>query len=172
MAYVASGYWTPGYAVGDTSPQIAISVADSIQINQADAAAIRQTYLIGVASSQQVNAASAAAILQTAPGSILITDSQQINTASAAAILQTHLVGVANSQQGNTASAASVTSGSFTGSLSDADIARIVAALPSASDIAAALLAALNATTIPVNMVQVKGQGINGSGSEADPWGP
>ena len=116
-----------------------VSAADSIQINTADAAAIRQTHLIGVASSQQVNTASSAAILQTAPGSILIADSQQINTASAASILQTHLLGIADSQQGNTVSPASVTSGSFTGSLSDADIARIVAALPSASDIAAAV---------------------------------
>ena len=43
---------------------------------------------------------------------------------------------------------------------------------PSAADIAAAVLAALNATTIPVDMIKVKGQTINGSGSEADPWGP
>ena len=43
---------------------------------------------------------------------------------------------------------------------------------PSAESIAAALLAALNATTIPVDMVKVKGRAINGSGSEADPWGP
>jgi len=116
-----------------------VSAADSIQINTADAAAIRQTHLIGVASGQQTNTASAAAILQTAPGSLLVADSQQINAASAAAILQTHLLGIADSQQGNTVSPASVTSGSFTGSLSDADIARIVAALPSASDIAAAV---------------------------------
>lgn len=149
-----------------------VSAADSIQINQADAAAIRQTHLIGVASSQQGNTASAAAILQTAPGSLLIADSQQINAASAAAILQTHLLGIADSQQGNTVSPASVTSGSFTGSLSDADIARIVAALPSASDIAAALLAALNATTIPVNIKQVNSVPIKGSGVVGDTWGP
>lgn len=43
---------------------------------------------------------------------------------------------------------------------------------PSAADIAAALLSALASTTIPVDMVKVKGQTINGSGSEADPWGP
>lgn len=43
---------------------------------------------------------------------------------------------------------------------------------PSAADIAAALLAALASTTIPVDMVKVKGQTISGSGSEADPWGP
>jgi hypothetical protein len=43
---------------------------------------------------------------------------------------------------------------------------------PSAADIASAVLAALQATSIPVNMVQVKGQTITGSGSEADPWGP
>jgi len=39
-------------------------------------------------------------------------------------------------------------------------------------DIAAAVLASLQATAIPVNMTQVKGQPINGAGSEADPWGP
>lgn len=43
---------------------------------------------------------------------------------------------------------------------------------PSTADIAAAVLAALNATTIPVDMVKVKGQPISGSGTEADPWGP
>ena len=161
-----------------------VSAADSIQINQADTAAIRQTHLIGVASSQQGNTASAAAILQTAPGSLLIADSQQINTASAAAILQTHRVGIADSQQGNTVSPASVTSGSFTGSLSDADIARIVAALPSASDIAAALIAALNATTIPTDVRKVNGDTIIGHGipptydntgtmtTPGDPWRP
>lgn len=43
---------------------------------------------------------------------------------------------------------------------------------PSAGDIAAELLAALNATTIPVDLRKVKGQTIAGSGSEEDPWGP
>lgn len=149
-----------------------VSAADSIQINQAAAAVIRQTHLIGVASSQQGNTASAAAILQTAPGSLLIADSQQINAASTAAILQTHLLGIADSQQGNTGSPSSVTSGSFTGSLSDADIARIVAALPSAADIAAAVLAMAQITPIHSDVRKVNGQTISGSGSEADPWGP
>ncbi len=57
-------------------------------------------------------------------------------------------------------------------SLTQADIARIVAALPSASDIAAALLAALNATTIPVNIKQVNSVHIKGSGVVGDTWGP
>ncbi len=43
---------------------------------------------------------------------------------------------------------------------------------PSAADIAASVLAALQATTIPVNLTQVKGQTIQGSGTEANPWGP
>lgn len=43
---------------------------------------------------------------------------------------------------------------------------------PTAADIAAEVLATLQASTIPANMVQVKGQPINGAGSEADPWGP
>lgn len=57
-------------------------------------------------------------------------------------------------------------------SLTQADIARIVAALPSASDIAAAVLAALNATTIPVNIKQVNSVPIKGSGVVGDTWGP
>ena len=43
---------------------------------------------------------------------------------------------------------------------------------PSAGDIAAALLSGLMSTTIAANLVQVRGQPINGSGSSADPWGP
>ena len=66
----------------------------------------------------------------------------------------------------------SSSSGGFSGSLSDADIARIVAALPSASDIAAAVMAALNATTIPVNIKQVNSVPIKGSGVVGDTWGP
>ncbi len=42
---------------------------------------------------------------------------------------------------------------------------------PSAADIAAAVIAAMNATPPDVNMVQVKGQTITGAGSEADPGG-
>jgi len=43
---------------------------------------------------------------------------------------------------------------------------------PTVAEIVAAVLAALQATAIPVNMTQVRGQPINGAGSEADPWGP
>jgi hypothetical protein len=43
---------------------------------------------------------------------------------------------------------------------------------PTAAEIAAAVLASLMSNTIPVNMTQVRGQAINGSGSESDPWGP
>lgn len=41
-------------------------------------------------------------------------------------------------------------------------------ALPSSS----AIVSAVSAAVIPVDMVKVKGQTISGSGSEADPWGP
>jgi hypothetical protein len=37
---------------------------------------------------------------------------------------------------------------------------------------AAEIVTALQGTAIPVNMVQVKGQAITGTGTEADPWGP
>lgn len=43
---------------------------------------------------------------------------------------------------------------------------------PTAVEIAAQVLAALNATAIPVNTVQIKGQTIAGAGTAADPWGP
>jgi hypothetical protein len=43
---------------------------------------------------------------------------------------------------------------------------------PTAAEIAAAVLATLQANTIPVDMQKVKGQVINGAGSESDPWGP
>lgn len=43
---------------------------------------------------------------------------------------------------------------------------------PSAADIAAAVLAALNATTIPVNIKQVNSTPIKGSGVVGDTWGP
>lgn len=41
---------------------------------------------------------------------------------------------------------------------------------PSAEAIAAAVLAALNATTIPVDAQKMNGADIIGTGSEADPW--
>lgn len=43
---------------------------------------------------------------------------------------------------------------------------------PSASDIAAALIAALNATTIPVDIRKVNNIQVKGSGTPADPWNP
>ena len=48
------------------------------------------------------------------------------------------------------------------GSLSDADIARI----------AAAVLAALQATAIPVNIKQVNDVTIKGIGTQSNPWNP
>ena len=43
---------------------------------------------------------------------------------------------------------------------------------PSAESIAAAVLAALNATTIPVNTVQINSKPLAGSGTPADPMRP
>lgn len=39
-------------------------------------------------------------------------------------------------------------------------------------EIVAAVLAALQATQIPVNLTQVQGQPITGTGTVSDPWGP
>lgn len=41
---------------------------------------------------------------------------------------------------------------------------------PSAVDIAAAVLAAINSTTIPVDVQKMNGADILGDGTEADPW--
>lgn len=43
---------------------------------------------------------------------------------------------------------------------------------PTAMEIAAAVLNAATATPIAANVVQIRGQTVSGSGSEADPWGP
>jgi hypothetical protein len=43
---------------------------------------------------------------------------------------------------------------------------------PTATEIAAAVIAGLMATTIPVNMAKVNGQALAGAGTEASPWGP
>jgi len=43
---------------------------------------------------------------------------------------------------------------------------------PTAAEIAAAVLASLQANTIAVNMVKIKGSAIGGDGTEANPWGP
>jgi hypothetical protein len=43
---------------------------------------------------------------------------------------------------------------------------------PTVEEIAAAVLAVLNANNIPVDTVKIKGQTITGSGTSADPWGP
>lgn len=67
---------------------------------------------------------------------------------------------------------ASTSSGGFTGSLSDADIARIVAALPSAADIAAAVLAMAQITPIYSDVRKVNSITIKGSGVIGDTWGP
>lgn len=46
------------------------------------------------------------------------------------------------------------------------------AAAAMAAEIAAAVLATLQANTIPVDMHKVNGQVLSGAGTEANPWGP
>jgi hypothetical protein len=43
---------------------------------------------------------------------------------------------------------------------------------PTAAEVTAAVIAALNATNIPVDVHKIKGLQVNGTGTEADPWGP
>lgn len=139
-----------------------ITVADSQQINTASPASIQQTHLITIADSQQINTASSGAVTQTTTHYITIANAQQTNTASVIAIQQTHLVTANDSQQVNTASSGSIVSITSVGGcpISDADIARI----------ATAVLAALQATAIPVNAAQMNGAPIIGDGSEANRW--
>ena len=57
------------------------------------------------------------------------------------------------------------TGAEYTGTMAEG-----VGAYPTAESIAAAVLAALNATTIPVDAQKMNGADIIGTGSEADPW--
>lgn len=108
-----------------------IGIASSHQAIAAAAIAIRQTHKIGVANSQQTATASAGSVSQSATVFVAAANSQQVNQASPVGIRQTHRIGIANSVQLNTCSPVSVLpiSGSFSGSLSDADIDRIAAAV-------------------------------------------
>ena len=45
-------------------------------------------------------------------------------------------------------------------------------AYPTPAEISTAVLTALNATTIPVDLQKVRGQSLTGVGTSADPWGP
>lgn len=108
-----------------------IGIASSQQAIAAAAIAIRQTHKIGIANSQQTNTASTGSVSQSSTIFVAATNSQQVNQASPVGIRQTHRIGIANSVQLNTCSPVSVLpiSGSFSGSLSDADIDRIAAAV-------------------------------------------
>ena len=44
--------------------------------------------------------------------------------------------------------------------------------VPTTAEIVAEVLAALNATSIPVNTIQIRGQTITGTGTAENPWGP
>jgi hypothetical protein len=57
-------------------------------------------------------------------------------------------------------------------SLSTANLDVAVSTIPTSAQNAAAVLGVLNASAIPVNIVQVKGQALAGTGAASDPWGP
>lgn len=44
--------------------------------------------------------------------------------------------------------------------------------VPTPAEIAAAVIAAAQATTLPVNLTQIRGQTVGGAGTPANPWGP
>lgn len=130
MPYVTPGYWVAGYAEGDATTQ-SVTIANSNQANSTSSVAIKQTHKIGIASSQQTNTSSAGSVSQSATVFVSVANIHQVNQASPVGIRQTHRIGIANSVQLNTCSPVSVLpiSGSFSGSLSDADIDRIAAAV-------------------------------------------
>jgi len=104
-----------------------------------------------------------AATVHTASGALSALSASVIGSAIRTGVATTHdasgnLVSVSATVSGVATRAA----GTFTGSLSDADIARI----------AAAVLAALQATAIPVNTVQINSKPLTGSGTPADPMRP
>ena len=157
-----------------SSDSTSLSVVGSSHAHAADNLALATQQLLAIADALHAHAADNEVLDTSSAVWLTVQEALHAHASDSLGLsLQTWLV-IADAVQAHFADATvlGVDSGSFTGSLSDADIARIVAALPSASDIAAALLAALNSTTIPVDMIKVKGQAINGSGSEADPWGP
>ena len=124
--------------------------------NTATAAAIvvGAMSLVGAADSTQANTASTATIKQT---HLLTCAAVAVdNIASASAIVQTHLIAAANAVIANTATSAAVSSGIalFTQAELDFLLAYMQENLmiPSASEIAAAVLAALQATQIPVDV--------------------
>jgi hypothetical protein len=85
-----------------------VGVANSQQANQVTAAGIGVTHRVGIANSQQVNTGVAASVSQSSITFVSVADSIQITQADAAAIRQTHRVGIAGSQQANQASGAAV----------------------------------------------------------------
>jgi len=51
-------------------------------------------------------------------------------------------------------------------------LSSLLVATPTPAEVASAVINVLNATTIPVDTVKIKGQTISGTGTESDPWGP
>lgn len=147
-----------------TTGSASLSVADGTHAHSAETLTLATQQLLAIADALHAHAADNEAL--DTSNAVWLTVQEALHNHASDSLglsLQTWLA-VADAVQAHFADAAvlSVPTGGFTGSLSDEDIARIVVQV----------MAALNATTIPVDMIKVKGQAINGSGSEADPWGP
>lgn len=182
MAYVTPGYWVAGYAVGDipltlaiadaahsqtadnlglsTTGSASLSVADSTHAHSADNLTLATQRLLAIADALHAHAADNE-VLDTS-NAVWLTVQEALHNHASDSLglsLQTWLA-VADAVQAHYADAAvlSVPTGGFAGSLSDEDIARI----------AAAVLAALSATTIPVDMKRTNGVEIIGDGTDGN----
>lgn len=175
MAYVVPGYWVAGYASGDVVSQdgTATGSVSALSIAAPTATASGTSGVVNGSASGGLAVLSLSAPSATASGTAGVINGVAAGSPSELSIVPLSAIGVGTEVGAaigvGTPSSILISSLSATalgttadGYLSDYDIQRI----------ATAVIAALNATTIPVDMVKVKGQTINGSGSEADPWGP
>lgn len=147
-----------------TTGSTSLSVAESTHAHTADNIALATQQLLAIADALHAHAAENEVLDTSSAVWLTLQEASHSHAADNLGLgLQTWLV-IADAVQAHFADATvlGVDSGGFSGSLSDADIARIVAAV----------LAALSATTIPTNVKQVNSIPIKGSGIIGDTWGP
>ena len=147
-----------------TTGSTSLSVAESSHAHTADNIALATQRLLAIANAIHAHTADNEVLDTSSAAWLTLQEGNHAHAADSLGLsLQTWLA-VADAVQAHYADAAvlSVPTGGFTGSLSDVDIARIVSEV----------VAALSATTIPVNVKQVNSIPIKGSGIIGDTWGP
>lgn len=145
-----------------TTGSASLSVADSTHAHSAETLSLATQQLLAIADALHAHAADNE-VLDTSDA-VWLTVQEALHAHAADSLglsLQTWLA-VADAVHAHYADAMvlSLPTGGCSGSLSDEDVARIVAAV----------LAALNATTIPVDTVKMNGAPIIGTGQVGDNW--